>query len=61
MTDAGPSTRSSVARIGAATAVSAICGYAVLYLAARELGPASFSVFGLFMIEGVERSAAVGL
>lgn len=31
----GPITRSSVARVGVATAISALCGYAVLYLAAR--------------------------
>ncbi|CPT64250.1 putative integral membrane protein [Mycobacteroides abscessus] len=62
MTDAGPSTRSSVARIAAATAVSAICGYAVLYLAARELGPASFSVFGVFWgAFGLVTGAANGL
>lgn len=62
MTDAGPSTRSSVARIGAATAVSAICGYAVLYLAARELGPALFSVFGVFWgAFGLVTGAANGL
>lgn len=46
MTDAGaapatgPVTRSSVARVGLATAISALCGYAVLYLAARDLEPA---------------------
>lgn len=62
VTDAGPSTRSSVARIGAATAVSAICGYAVLYLAARELGPALFSVFGVFWgAFGLVTGAANGL
>lgn len=62
MTDAGPSTRSSVARIGAATAVSAICGYTVLYLAARELGPALFSVFGVFWgAFGLVTGAANGL
>ncbi len=53
MTDAtaGPSgavTRGSVVRVGAATALSALCGYAVLYLAARDLEPAGFSVFGVF-------------
>ena len=53
MTDAiaGPSaavTRGSVIRVGAATALSALCGYAVLYLAARDLEPAGFSVFGVF-------------
>ena len=53
MTDAGSSTgrRSparSVARVGTATALTALCGYAVLYLAARDLEPAGFSVFGVF-------------
>ncbi len=32
----GPVTRSSVARVGVATAVTALCGYAVLYLACDE-------------------------
>ena len=40
--------RGSVARVGVATAISAVCGYAVLYLAARDLDPAGFSVFGVF-------------
>jgi O-antigen/teichoic acid export membrane protein len=44
----GPAARSSVARVGVATAVTALCGYAVLYLAARALAPAGFSVFGVF-------------
>jgi O-antigen/teichoic acid export membrane protein len=44
----GPATRSSVVRVGAATVVSALCGYAVLYLAARDLEPAGFSVFAVF-------------
>lgn len=62
MTDAGPSTRSSVARIGVATAISAICGYTVLYLAARELGPSLFSVFGVFWgAFGLVTGAANGL
>jgi O-antigen/teichoic acid export membrane protein len=47
-TSAGPATRSSVARVGAATVVSALCGYAVLYLAARDLEPAGFSIFAVF-------------
>lgn len=52
----------SVARIGAATAISAICGYTVLYLAARELGPALFSVFGVFWgAFGLVTGAANGL
>lgn len=44
----GPVTKSSVARVGAATVLSALCGYAVLYLAARDLEPAGFSVFAVF-------------
>ena len=47
-TPAGPITRGSVARVGTATVLSALCGYAVLYLAARDLEPAGFSVFGVF-------------
>jgi O-antigen/teichoic acid export membrane protein len=37
-----------VARVGAATALTALCGYAVMYLAARDLAPSGFSVFGVF-------------
>ncbi len=44
----GPVTRGSVARVGTATAISALCGYVVLYLAARDLAPARFSVFAVF-------------
>ncbi|TDL05137.1 hypothetical protein EUA04_21560 [Mycolicibacterium obuense] len=66
MTDAtvgpGAVTRSSVVRVGAATAVSALCGYAVLYLAARDLEPAGFSVFGVFWgAFGLASGAAFGL
>ncbi|MGE2717887.1 hypothetical protein ACQI4L_27825 [Mycolicibacterium litorale] len=66
MTDAAPSTgpvtRSSVARVGVATAVTAVCGYAVLYLAARDLEPAGFSVFGVFWgAFGLASGAAFGL
>lgn len=43
-----PPTRSGVARVGAATAITALCGYTVLYLAARALDPAGFSVFAVF-------------
>lgn len=58
----GPVTRSSVARVGAATVVSAICGYAVLYLAARDLEPAGFSVFAVFWgAFGLFAGAANGL
>ncbi|BBX88951.1 hypothetical protein H5U98_28290 [Mycolicibacterium boenickei] len=68
MTDAGgapatgPITRSSVARVGLATAVSALCGYAVLYLAARDLEPAGFSIFSVFWgAFGLVTGAANGL
>ena len=63
MTDAaGPITRGSVARVGVATAVTAVCGYAVLYLAARALDPAGFSVFGVFWgAFGLVTGAANGL
>jgi hypothetical protein len=58
----GPVARSSVARVGLATAVSALCGYAVIYLAARELAPAGFSVFGVFWgAFGLVTGAANGL
>ncbi|MGD9622414.1 MAG: hypothetical protein AB7G47_20575 [Mycolicibacterium sp.] len=67
MTDAvagtsGAVTRGSVVRVGAATALSALCGYAVLYLAARDLEPAGFSVFGVFWgAFGLVSGAAFGL
>ena len=66
MTDAGtpvgPVTRGSVARVGAATALTALCGYTVLYLAARDLEPAGFSVFGVFWgAFGLATGAAFGL
>jgi len=59
---AGPVARGSVARVGVATAVTAACGYAVLYLAARNLDPAGFSVFGVFWgAFGLVTGAANGL
>ena len=59
---AGPVARGSVARVGLATAISAACGYAVLYLAARNLDPAGFSVFGVFWgAFGLVTGAANGL
>lgn len=66
MTDAGiptgPVTRGSVARVGAATGLTALCGYLVLYLAARALHPAGFSVFGVFWgAFGLVTGAANGL
>jgi O-antigen/teichoic acid export membrane protein len=42
--------------------LSALCGYAVLYLAARDLEPAGFSVFGVFWgAFGLVTGAAFGL
>lgn len=58
----GPVTRNSVARVGVATVLSALCGYAVLYLAARSLEPAGFSLFGVFWgAFGLVTGAAFGL
>lgn len=65
MTDGGGTgaiTRSSVARVGVATAISALCGYAVLYLAARDLEPSGFSIFSVFWgAFGLVTGAANGL
>ncbi|MGV0994136.1 MAG: hypothetical protein ACOYBX_02905 [Mycobacterium sp.] len=59
---AGPVARSSVARVGVATAITAFCGYAVLYLAARKLDPTGFAVFGVFWgAFGLVTGAANGL
>ena len=59
---AGPVARSSVVRVGSATAITAACGYAVLYLAARNLEPAGFSVFAVFWgAFGLVTGAANGL
>lgn len=59
---AGPVARGSVARVGTATAITAVCGYAVLYLAARKLEPAGFAVFGVFWgAFGLVTGAANGL
>ncbi len=58
----GPVTRGSVTRVGIATALTALCGYAVLYLAARNLEPAGFSQFGVFWgAFGLVSGAANGL
>lgn len=58
----GPVARGSVIRVGVATVVSALCGYAVLYLAARDLEPAGFSVFAVFWgAFGLFAGAANGL
>ncbi|WP_116645848.1 hypothetical protein [Mycobacterium kubicae] len=54
--------RGSVVRVGAATGLTALCGYAVIYLAARDLAPAGFSVFGVFWgAFGLVTGAANGL
>ena len=59
---AGPVARGSVARVGVATAIAAVCGYGVMYLAARRLEPAGFSVFGVFWgAFGLVTGAANGL
>ena len=59
---ASPIARGSVARVGTATAVTAVCGYAVVYLAARDLAPAGFSVFAVFWgAFGLVTGAANGL
>ncbi|KLO26567.1 hypothetical protein [Mycobacterium haemophilum] len=61
-TSRGPVARGSVARVGAATALTALCGYAVIYLAARNLAPSGFSVFGVFWgAFGLVTGAANGL
>lgn len=58
----GPVSRGSVVRVGLATVISAICGYVVLYLAARDLEPAGFSVFAVFWgAFGLVAGAANGL
>ena len=58
----GPVARGSVARVGTATAVTALCGYAVIYLAARDLAPSGFSIFGVFWgAFGLVTGAANGL
>ena len=58
----GPVARGSVARVGTATALTALCGYAVIYLAARDLAPSGYSVFGVFWgAAGLVGGAATGL
>lgn len=62
LSQAGPGARGSVARVGVATVLTAVCGYAVLYLAARDLEPAGFSVFAVFWgAFGLFTGAANGL
>ncbi|OBK46945.1 hypothetical protein [Mycobacterium sp. 1081908.1] len=61
-TGAGPVARGSVARVATATALTALCGYAVIYLAARDLAPRGFSIFGVFWgAFGLVTGAAFGL
>lgn len=51
-----------MARVGIATALTAVCGYSVIYLAARDLAPAGFSVFSVFWgAFGLVTGAANGL
>jgi O-antigen/teichoic acid export membrane protein len=58
----GPIARGSVARVGTATVAVALCGYVVIYLAARDLAPSTFSVFGVFWgAFGLVTGAANGL
>jgi O-antigen/teichoic acid export membrane protein len=58
----GPVARGSVARVGTASALTALCAYAVMYLAARDLDPSGFSVFGVFWgAFGLGGGAASGL
>lgn len=58
----GPIARGSVARVGGATAITALCGYVLIYLAARDLTPGGFSVFGVFWgAFGLLTGAANGL
>jgi O-antigen/teichoic acid export membrane protein len=61
-TPTGPVARGSVARVGTATVLTALCGYTVLYLAARDLEPVGFSVFSVFWgAFGLVTGAANGL
>lgn len=59
---AGPVAPGSVMRVAVATAAAAVCGYVVLYLAARSLGPAGFAMFAVFWgAFGLVAGAANGL
>jgi len=58
----GPIARGSVARVGTATLLTALFGYLLVYLAARDLSPSGFSVFGVFWgAFGLFTGAANGL
>ncbi|MGH3959280.1 hypothetical protein [Mycobacterium sp.] len=51
-----------MARVGSATVLTALCVYGVVYLAARDLAPAGFSVFAVFWgAFGLVAGAAGGL
>lgn len=59
---AGPIGRGSVARVGAATVLTAVLVYVIIYLAARFLPPDRFSIFGVFWgALGIATGAASGL
>ncbi|MGA8547550.1 MAG: hypothetical protein WB785_20135, partial [Mycobacterium sp.] len=59
---ASPIARGSMARVGTATVLTALCGYTVVYLAARDLAPAGFSIFAVFWgAFGLVTGAANGL
>ncbi len=61
-TSTGPVARGSVARVGTATALTAVLVYVIIYLAARDLSPERFSVFGVFWgTLGIFNGAANGL
>ncbi|MBX9718122.1 MAG: hypothetical protein K2X36_04685 [Microbacteriaceae bacterium] len=58
----GPVARGSVARVGTSTVLTVTCIYTVFGLAARELSPDRFAVFGVFWgALGVVTGAAYGL
>lgn len=61
-TSTGPVARGSVARVGMSTVLTVGCVYAVFCLAARDLSPDRFAVFGVFWgALGVVTGAAYGL
>lgn len=58
----GPVARGSVARVGTSTVLTVTCVYAAFCLAARDLAPDRFAVFGVFWgALGVVTGAAYGL
>lgn len=61
-TPTGPVARGSVARVGASTVLTVSCVYVAFCLAARDLSPDRFAVFGVFWgALGVVTGAAYGL